>query len=462
MNQEDTYDVVVLGGGAGGVPAAIRAAQLGGKVAVIEGRRLGGQCMNLGCIPLGHKMAVTHILKNLTLGKELGLIVPDIKTDHAALLKRQDELIGFMRQGVMSTLKKKNVTVIEGRGRITGKGTLDVKGKHVSYGKIILATGAEWHKPTFPGADLDRVVNTDLLLTAQKLPPRVLLFGESPWLIEIAQFLTGFGSQVTLATPRKGILAGESKTIATRLRRVLKDEGMEIKTKAAIENVIKTKDGLMVDLSTKEGHEDVAVDTVVTFDRAAALKGLGLENIDLDEAQPFLDVNEKTETDAEGVYAIGDLTAPPERHYSHRASEMGIVAAENAIGDGASLNPKIHTRVLFTHPEVASVGLTPKEAKGKGYEVVIGAAPLSMNPLGMILAENEGIVEVVADKTYGEILGVQIIGKNASEMIGQALIAIHLEATFHELAAILFPHPTLSESLTEAVRDALGKPIYLP
>ena len=462
MNKENIYDVVVLGGGAGGVPAAIRAAQLGGKVAVIEGRRLGGQCMNLGCIPLGQMMAATHILKNLTLGKEMGLRVPNIKTDHAALLKRQDELIGFMRQGVMSTLKKKKVTVIEGRGQIIGKGTLEVKGKLISYGMIILATGAEWQKPTFPGADLEGVVNTDLILTAQKLPPRVLLHGESPWLMEISQFLTGFGSQVVLATPQKGILAGESKTIATRLRRVLKDEGIEIKNRATIENVSKKNDGLIVELFTKEGHEEVVVDIVVTFDRAAALKGLGLENIDLDEKQPFLDVNERTETAAEGVYAIGDLTAPPERHYSHRAAAMGIVAAENAMGVGASLNPKIHTRVLFTHPEVASVGLTPKESKGKGYEVVVGAAPLSMNPLGMILAENEGIVEVVADKTYGEILGVHIIGKNASEMIGQALIAIQLEATFDELAAIPFPHPTLSESLTEAVRDALGKPIYLP
>jgi dihydrolipoyl dehydrogenase len=162
------------------------------------------------------------------------------------------------------------------------------------------------------------------------------------------------------------------------------------------------------------------------------------------------------------VYAIGDLTAPPQRHYSHRASEMGIVAAENAMGEDTSLNPRLHTRVLFTYPEVAAVGMIPKEAKSKGYEVVVGAAPLSMNPLGMILGEDEGLVEVVADKAYGEILGMHIIGKNASEMIGQALIAIQLEATYDELAAISFPHPTLSESITEAVRDALGKPIYLP
>jgi dihydrolipoamide dehydrogenase len=325
-----------------------------------------------------------------------------------------------------------------------------------------LATGAEWHKPAFPGADLDGVVNTDLLLTAQKLPSRVLLFGESPWFMEISQFLTDFGSQVTLATPQKGILAGESKTIVTRLRRVLKDEGVEIKNEATIENVTKKNDGLIVQLSTKEGHEEMVVDTIVTFDRTAALKGLGLENIDLDEEQPFLEVNEKTETGAEGVYAIGDLTAPPEGHYSHRAAAMGIVAAENTMGDSAILNPKIHARVLFTYPEVASVGLTPKQAKGKGYEVVVGSAPLSMNPLGMILVENEGIVEVVADKSYGEILGVHIIGKHASEMIGQALVAIQLEATFDELAAIPFPHPTFSESLSEAVRDALGNPIYLP
>jgi dihydrolipoamide dehydrogenase len=462
MNKENAYDVVVLGGGAGGVPAAIRAAQLGGKVAVIEGRRLGGQCMNLGCIPLGQKMVASHILKNLTLGKEMGISVQEIKTDHAALLERQDELIGFMRQGVMSTLKKKNVTVIEGKGRIAEEGALEINGQRITYEKIILATGAEWHKQTFPGADLDGVVNTDLLLTAQKLPSRVLLFGESPWFMEISQFLTAFGSQVTLATPQKGILEGMSKTIVTRLKSVLKDESIKIKNKATIENVTKKNEELIVQLSTKEGHEEVAVDTVVTFDRTAAIKGLGLENIGLDETQPFLEVNEKTETGVEGVYAIGDLTAPPEGHYSHRAAAMGIVAAENAMGDSVSLNPRIHTRVLFTYPEVASVGLTSKEAKRKGYEVVVGSAPLSMNPLGMILAENEGIVEVVADKSYGEILGVHIIGRNASEMIGQALVAIQLEATFDDLAAIPFPHPTFSESLTEAVRDALGNPIYLP
>jgi dihydrolipoamide dehydrogenase len=459
---QEIYDVVVLGGGAGGVPAAIRASQLGAKVAIVEARELGGQCMNLGCIPFGHMMVASNILKNMSLGKDMGISVGDITINYHALIKRQDELIAFMRQGVRNTLKKNSVKVIEGRGSIAGKGALDVEGKGISCKKIILATGAQWQKPDFPGAKLEEVVNTDSLITNKKLPQRVLLFGGSPWLLEIAQFLTRFGTQVILCTPLKRVLSRESKTIATRLRKVLNDEGIEIKTQTIIEKVTKKEDGLTVELSAKEGLKEVVVDRIVTLERTAALKGIGLKTIGLDEESSFLAVNEKTETSAEGIYAIGDLTAPPEQHYSHRAAEMGIVAAENAMGKGTSLNPKTLSRVLFTHPEVASIGLTPKEARENGYEVIVGAAPLSMNPLGMILGEYEGIVEVVADKSYGEILGVHLIGTAVSEMIGEALIAIQTEATVDTLACTPFPHPTLSESVAEAARDALGKPIHLP
>ena len=462
MESQEIYDVVVLGGGAGGVPAAIRASQLGGKVAIVEAKDLGGQCMNLGCIPFGHMMVVSHILKNLSLGKEMGVSVRDITIDYPTLIKRQDEIVAFMRQGVRNTLKKNNVKLIKGRGRIVGKGALDVEGKGISCKKIILATGAQWQEPDFPGAELGEVVNTDFLITNQKLPQRVLLFGGSPWLLEIAQFLALFGTKVILGTALNTVLSKESKTIATRLRKVLNDEGIEIKTQTTIEKVTKQEDGLSVELSAKEGLKGVVVDKIVTLERAGALKGIGLKTVGLNEESSFLAVNEKTETTEEGIYAIGDLTAPPEQHYSHRAAEMGIVAAENAIGKGNSLNPRTLSRVLFTHPQVASIGFTPKEARGNGYEVIVGAAPLSMNPLGMIRAEDEGIVEVVADKSYGEILGVHLIGTAVSEMIGEALMAIQTEATVETLAFTPFPHPTLSESLAEAARDALGNPIYLP
>ena len=248
----------------------------------------------------------------------------------------------------------------------------------------------------------------------------------------------------------------------TRLSKVLRDDGIEIRSRVTIEGVRKEKDGLRVSLAGQETHEEKSVDTVLTLERTAALKGIGLPSLSLDEDAPFLAVNEKMETAAEGVYAIGDMTASSRRHYSHRAAAMGIAAGENAMGKSSSVEPGLIPRVLFTRPEVASVGLTPKEAREKGYEIGVGAAPLSMNPLGMIRAEEEGMIENVADRKYGEILGVHIIAATASEMIGQALMAIQWELTLHELASMPFPHPTLSESMAEAAREALGNPIYLP
>jgi dihydrolipoamide dehydrogenase len=460
---EEGYDVIVLGGGAGGVPAAIRAAQLGGRVAIIEYRDFGGQCMNRGCIPFGHMMLASGIVKSLSLGKEMGLRVDNDNTlDYPTLIRRQDELIDFMRQGVVSTLKKNKVEIYEGAGTITGKGKIEVNGKDISFKKLILATGATWTMPAFPGAELEGVVTTDALLSLNKAPKRALVFGSSPWLIEIAQFLARFGSQVILTTPTEVILSGESRALISRLRKVLRGEGIAVKIASAIGKVETTPEGLTVELSSKDGAETVEIDTLLTLERVPALKGIGLSSINLDEDSPYLAVNERMETSIQGVYAIGDLTVPSEFHYSHRAAQTGIIAAENAMGRNVVVNPRTLTRVLFTQPEVASVGLSVKEAKQQGYDTVVGSAPLSMNPYGMILAENEGLIEMIADKRYGEILGVRIIGTTASEMVGQALLAIQMEATLEELDKTPFPHPTLSESLAEAARDALGNPIYLP
>ncbi|MFH1487679.1 MAG: FAD-dependent oxidoreductase [Pseudomonadota bacterium] len=416
---------------------------------------LGGFCMNRGCIPFVHMMTAIRILRNTALGKSMGLDFSGLTKEYASLSRRRLELIAFMGQGVRSMLKKNNVTFIEGTGRIRGKGAIDVDGKNITFKKLILATGTRWRKPDFPGADLEGVVNTDHLLTMKAVPESAMLFGESPWLLEVAQFLAGFGCKVTLAVPGKRILSEETKTIAARLKKKLKDDGIEIQTRAVIERVAKRSAGLTVSFSAQGNPQQRDVDLLLTLERDASLKGL-------DEESTFLPVNDKAETAAEHVYAIGDLTAPPGKRYSHRAAGMGLVAAENAMGNQAFFNPGSLVRVLFTHPEAAAIGLTPKEAKQQGYDVIVGTAPLAMNPLGMILAEDEGVVEVVGDKKYGEILGVHILGPGASEMTGAALCCIKLEATPDTLAGMAFPHPTLSESLAEAARDALGKPIYLP
>jgi len=459
---EEIYDVVVLGGGAGGVPAAVRAAQLGGTVAVIEQENFGGLCMNKGCIPFGHMMTASNIVGNLSLGRDMGLHVSEVSLDYEILVRRQNELIDFMRKGVVGTLVKNGIDRIEGRGRISGKGRMDVNGNTIAFKNLILASGGEWIMPDFPNSDLDDVVNTNYLLEAKILPKRVLLFGRIPWLVEIAQFLNRFGCQVILATQDKSLLSDESKTISSRLRKTLKSSGIDIKHDAEIINLAKNNGGLQVEIKSKNGIEEVFVEKIITAERKAALKGLGLENLQIDKGADFIKVNEKMETKINGVYAIGDITEEQSRHYSHLASEEGVIAAENAMGGKAELDQRTCTRILYSQPEVACVGLTAKEAKAAGYDVYVGAAPLSMNPYGMILSENEGIIEVVAEKKYGEILGVHFIGTSASEMAGQAVLAIRMEMTLEELAKTSFPHPTLSESLAEAAREALGVPIYLP
>jgi dihydrolipoamide dehydrogenase len=459
---EKNRDVVVLGGGAGGVPAAIRATQLGGRVVLVEGGELGGLCMNHGCVPYGHMMAASDILGRLALGKQMGIDVSRIATDYKKLIARQESLIAFMRDGVKSTLKKRGVRIIQGKGKIAGRGKVEVNGETLHFERLILATGAGWLKPDFPGSDLEGVINTNELLKLEKPPKRTLLCGSSPWLVEIAQFLYRFGSKVTLATPDKAILSKESKTIRTRLARSLKEQGIVLLSRAEIAKLNKGKDGLRVLLRGKDREEKLVFDNVVSIRRQACLSGLGLEIVGLDDKAEYIEVNERMETSAPGIYAIGDVASPETMHYSHLSSAGGIVAAENALGRESRFHRGSRCRILFTRPQVACVGLTAKEAKLEGYDVITGAAPLSMNPFGMLISQTEGIVEVVAERKYGEVLGMHFICEGAAEMAGQGVLAIQMESTLEELARAAFPHPTLSESLAEAARDALGTPIYLP
>jgi dihydrolipoamide dehydrogenase len=458
----ETFDLIVIGGGAGGVPAAIRAAQLGGRVAVIEQGHLGGLCMNRGCIPFGHMMAASHILGSLSLGQEMGIQCSEVKKDYTQLMKRQTELIAYMRQGVQGMLKKHKVRSIKGRGKLKGPCAVVVDDKILSSPKIILAGGGKWLNPVFPGGELKEVSNTDDLLKLKKLPGKCLVCGDGPFIVQIAQFLQRFGCDTILVTKERSFLSNESKTIRTRLKKVFIKENIRILTDTRISGVEKKKSELHCHLKTGDKEETKVVDRVVVLNRGASLEGLGLDTVGLDETAEFIVVDDHMKTTADGIYAIGDIAAPEINHYSHSATAGGIVAAENAMGSNARFEKRLMPRVSFTRPQMACIGLTKKEAKKAGYDVVTGSAPLSMNPFGMLISQNEGIVEIISEKKYGEILGVHILGEGACEMAGQAVLAMQVEMTLEELAKAQFPHPTLSESLPEAARDALGWPIYLP
>ncbi len=458
----ESYDVLVLGGGAGGVAAAIRSSQLNATVAVVEESKLGGFCMNSGCVPFGHMMAASRILRDLALAKDMGILCSSVSKDAATLLNRQKDLVAFMQQGVKTIFGKRKITLIGGGGKLRGPGRVEVGGKTLSAKSVILAAGAKWIKPDFEGNDFPEVVDSGYLLAAKDLPKQCLVYGGGPWSIEIAQYLNCFGSQVWVVTQEESLLQNESKAIRSRLAKALQGQGITIITGAKDLALKKKSAGLEAVMIVKDREQTLKVDVVIAGRRSAAVKDLGLESVGLDEKAEFIRVNERMETRVKGLYAIGDLTGPEKKHYSHLASSAGLVAAENAMGLNRVFDERAAARIAFTSPQVASVGLTGKEAKRMGYEAVTGSAPLSMNTLGMMTAQVDGLVEVVADKRYGEILGVHIIGDSACEMIGQAVLAIQQEMTLEELARTTFPHPTLSESIAEAARDALGHPIYLP
>jgi dihydrolipoamide dehydrogenase len=458
----DVYDVVLLGGGAAGVPAAVRASQLGGRVALVEAGELGGHCMNRACVPFGHMMVACELIGAFSLGKDMGFEIPSFSLNYTALRKRQTDLISFMREGVGNLLSKKGIALFKGRGKLAGMGKVVVNGETLQCKNVILATGAMWAPADFGESELKGAITPEDLLQNEKLPQRALLFGRSPWVIEIAQFLHRAGTQAVLITPERNILSNESRAISSRLTKSLKNEGLHVFTEGDILGIAPEKDGVHISFKSRGKDEHLVVDQVIAAKRVSSLEGIGLESIGLDEKAEYIKTNNKMETIKKGIYAAGDLSAPAWRHYSHFASAGGIVAAENAMGRLKEFNTKSAARILFTQPQVACVGLTSKEAKEAGYDVSVGSAPLSMNPLGMILSQTEGLVEVVADRKHGEILGVHILGAGASELIGQAVLAMQLEFTLEELAAAMFPHPTLSESLAEAARDAMGQAIYIP
>ena len=456
MTQE-RVDIVVIGGGAGGTPAAVRARQLGAETMLIEKEHLGGACMNRGCIPVKTLLETARLYRAMRKADRFGLKVAPPEIDWTAVMAKKDETVKYLRMGTESILKSNGVKIVRGQAVLTSPDRVKVGDREISAKAIIMAAGAQYAPPAIDGIGLPGVIAPDDVLSMTGIPASVAVLGSGPVELELAQYLSFLGAKVTVIEEDQRILPEEPyRELSGRLQKDLKDQGLEIETKAVVERIASEDGGLAVTYSRKNQAVKLKVEKVLHARREPALKGLGLEAAGLGGG---LEVDERLRTRTPSILAIGDAAGGP--FYSHRAAAMGIAAAENALGRGRPFDPDRLIRSVTTWPEAAAVGLTEKQAQKAGYNVTVGLIPYAINALGMIRLEATGMVKVVAEAEYGQVLGVHIVGPGASELISEGALAVEMEATVDDLAESVRYHPSFSESQVDAAREAMGRGIYV-
>ncbi len=461
---EQSFDLIVLGGGPGGYVAAIRAAQLGLKACVVEREHLGGICLNWGCIPtkaLLRSAEINHLLHHLG---EYGFAADNVRFDLPAVVKRSRAISKQLASGVGHLLKKNKVAVFVGTGRLAGKDTVQVEGRDaatLSAAHIILATGARARQ--LPGLEADgRLVwSYREAMVPERMPRRLLVVGSGAIGIEFASFYRNMGAEVCVVEIAERILAAEDEEISAFARKAFEKQGMRILTGAKLGAVRRGEDDVTVAIEHAGGTEEQIFDRVISaVGIVGNVEDLGLEGTGVAVERSHVVIDEFCRTGEPGVYAIGDIAGAP--WLAHKASHEGVVCVERIAGV-----PDVHPidwsnipGCTYCRPQVASVGWTEARAKAEGREVRVGRFPFIGNGKAIAMGEPEGLVKVVFDQASGELLGAHMIGAEVTEMIQGYAIARTLETTEVELMHTVFPHPTVSETMHEAVLDAWGRAIH--
>ncbi len=458
------FDIAVLGGGPGGYVAAIRAAQLGKKVAIIDKDRLGGICLNWGCIPtkaLLKNAEVFHYIKN---ADKYGISIPKYTIDFGATISRSRAVADQLSKGIAFLMKKNNITHIEGNGILTSATSIEVtkgkKKKTVSAEKIILATGGR--PRSFPGMELDgtRIIAYKEAMILEKIPKKMIIIGSGAIGVEFAYFYNEYGTEIHLIEMLPRIVPIEDEAVSKELARNFKKAGIKIYTGAKVSKIDALKTKVKVHLKRKGKKETIEGDiALVAIGVTGNIEGIGLEDIGVATDKGAIIINEFSQTSVPNIYAIGDVTGPP--WLAHVASAQGHVAAEHAAGHDTT--PVDYTNIpgcTYCQPQVASIGLTETAAKEKGHDVKIGKFDFKASGKAMASGDTTGFVKLVFDSKYGELLGAHIIGSEATEMIAELGMAKALESTWHELATTVHAHPTLSEAVMEAALDAMGQGVH--
>jgi len=457
------YNVVVLGGGPGGYVAAIRAAQVGKKVAIVEANHLGGICLNWGCIPTKALLKNAEVFDLVKNAKKYGIEVGEVTVNWGKMIKRSRDVAKRLSKGIEFLMKKNKIDYIPAFGKLLDSTTIettDADGKktQLKAEKIISATGAR--AKYFPGMEPDgkQIITYKEAMIPENQPKSLVIIGAGAIGVEFAHFYQTFGTEVTIIEALPNILPVEDEDISTELEKLFKKRKMNIFTNTMVEKIEKNKSKVKVHL--KSGEIIEADKALIAVGVQGNIENLGLANCNITVEEGWIKVNEYMETSLSNVYAIGDVAGPP--WLAHVASAEGITAVEHLAG--LNPDPMKYDNIpgcTYCHPEVASVGLTEKAAKEKGYEVKIGSFPFRGLGKSMAVGDTDGFVKVVYDAKYGEMLGCHILGAEATNLIAEAVIARNLETTHREVLKTIHPHPTLSEAIMEATADALEEAIHI-
>ena len=463
----EQFDVTVIGSGPGGYVAAIRAGQLGLKVAIVEkDKRLGGTCTLRGCIPTKQLLMSAHVYEQMQHAADFGVQASGIQLAFADVQKRKDKVVMKNSKGIEFLMKKNSITRFNGTGRLALPGKVEVTGEDgskqtVNTKNIIIASGSVVRP--IPGFETDgnRVVNSDHILELKEIPKSLIVMGAGAVGVEFASVYSRFGAETTIVELMPRLVPLEDEEVSKDLERSFRKRGIKSQVDTKLEKLEKSDKGVVVTGKTAKG-EAVKLEAemlLVAVGRMAYTEGLGLEGTKIKVERGFIQVDEFQQTGEKGVYAIGDVVPTP--LLAHLASKEGILAAEHIAGKKVQpINLRLVPNCTYCDPEVASVGLTEAKAREQGYDVQVGKFPFSASGKARILGEEEGFVKIVSEKKYDEILGVHIIGPHATELIAEACVAMHLESTADELGRTMHAHPTVSEAVMEAAEGVHGLTIH--
>jgi dihydrolipoamide dehydrogenase len=491
MAEQSAFDLVIVGGGPGGYPAAIRAAQYGLRVAVIEKERQGGVCLNWGCIPTKAMLRSADVLETMQHSADFGVLADNVRLDYSAVLKRKDTIVKGLTDGVGQLLKANGVTLYIGHARFTAPTVIDIVGigksplgeggplynapsdgvgqptARVAAKSIIIATGSTPAQLPIPGADLPGVINSDGAFLLKDVPKRIVIIGGGAVGTEWATLFSAFGSEVTLVELLPSLLPVEDEDMGRTLARSFHKRGIKVLTGSTVSKIdeggTRKSPVLRVTITDKDGKNEQTVDAdnvLIGVSRRPNTIDLNLEATGVQtDKRGFINVDDQMRTNVPNVFSIGDVVG--KILLAHVATHQGLVAAGVIAGHDERMDYKAVPAATFTHPEVASVGLSEAKAREAGHDVVVGKFPFAALGRAQTFGNTDGLVKIVADKKYGEVLGLHIIGPSASDLIPEGVLALQLEATLEDIANTIHAHPTLGEGSMEAALVALGLPVHV-